>query len=192
MKRTSRDIRTANRYGVLRQIIAQSPTSRQELAAATGLSLATVATLVGELLDLRMITEVGFEDSDGGRPRGLVAVNAEGGALIGVDVAETYVHVELFDLSLTVLARAEEELRPGENEPAQVLAHIVSAVTSTVDQAGIPEERLLGVGVSMPGMVDREGGVSVFAPNWDWHDVPLLNLLSEHLPYELYLDNPLR
>lgn len=64
-KRTSRDIRTANRYEVLRQIIAESPTSRQELAAATGLSLATVATLVGELLDLRMITEVGFEDSAG-------------------------------------------------------------------------------------------------------------------------------
>ncbi|MEU1166194.1 hypothetical protein ABZ372_39660, partial [Streptomyces sp. NPDC005921] len=58
-KRTSRDIRTANRYEVLRQIIAQSPTSRQTLATATGLSVATVATLVGELLDLRMITEVG-------------------------------------------------------------------------------------------------------------------------------------
>ncbi len=70
VKRTSRDIRTANRYEVLRQIIAESPTSRQELASATGLSLATVATLVGELLDLRMITEVGFEDSAGGRPGG--------------------------------------------------------------------------------------------------------------------------
>ena len=42
MKRgTSRDIRTANRYEVLRQIIARSPTSRQELAAATGLSPST-------------------------------------------------------------------------------------------------------------------------------------------------------
>lgn len=70
LKRTSRDIRTANRYEVLRQIIAASPTSRQELAAATGLSLATVATLVGELLDLGMLTEVGFEDSAGAVPGG--------------------------------------------------------------------------------------------------------------------------
>ena len=52
VKRTSRDIRTANRYEVLRQIVAHSPTSRQELAAASGLSLATVATLVGELMEL--------------------------------------------------------------------------------------------------------------------------------------------
>ncbi|WP_327720138.1 ROK family transcriptional regulator [Streptomyces sp. NBC_00490] len=192
MKRTSRDIRTANRYEVLRQIIAASPTSRQELAAATGLSLATVATLVGELLDLSMITEVGFEDSAGGRPRGLVAVNASGGALIGVDIAETYVHVELFDLGLNVLARAEEDVRPGESLPEQVVGHVAAVVGQVVAQAGIEGARVLGVGVSVPGQVDRDTGFCEYAPNWDWHDVPLLDLLTEHIAYPLYLDNPLR
>ncbi|MDX3379848.1 ROK family protein [Streptomyces niveiscabiei] len=192
MKRTSRDIRTANRYEVLRQIIARSPTSRQELAAETGLSLATVATLVGELLDLRMITEVGFEDSAGGRPRGLVAVNAQGGALIGVDIAETYVHVELYDLGLNVLARATEQVRPGQSRPEEVVALIATATGSVVAQAGVDAARVLGVGVSMPGQVDRTTGVSEYAPNWDWHDVPLLDLLSDHIAYPLYLDNPLR
>ncbi|QFR01110.1 ROK family transcriptional regulator [Streptomyces phaeolivaceus] len=192
VKRTSRDIRTANRYEVLRQIIAKSPTSRQELAAATGLSLATVATLVGELLDLRMITEVGFEDSAGGRPRGLVAVNASGGALIGVDIAETYVHVELFDLALNVLARAEEDVRAGETLPEQMVGHVAAAVGSVVAQAGTEGARVLGVGVSVPGQVDRATGISEYAPNWDWHDVPLLDLLTEHIAYPLYLDNPLR
>jgi predicted NBD/HSP70 family sugar kinase len=192
VKRTSRDIRTANRYEVLRQIIAESPTSRQELAAATGLSLATVATLVGELLDLRMLTEVGFEDSAGGRPRGLVAVNTTGGALIGVDIAETYVRVELFDLGLNVLARAAEHMRPGESRPEQVVGHVTTAVGSVVAQAGIEGARVLGVGVSVPGQVDRVTGVAEYAPNWDWHDVPLLDLLTEHIAYPLHLDNPLR
>lgn len=192
VKRTSRDIRTANRYEVLRQIIAESPTSRQELAAATGLSLATVATLVGELIDLRMLTEVGFEDSAGGRPRGLVAVNTAGGALIGVDIAETYVRVELFDLGLNVLARAAEHMRPGEGRPEQVVGHVTTAVGSVVAQAGIEGARVLGVGVSVPGQVDRVTGVAEYAPNWDWHDVPLLDLLTEHIAYPLYLDNPLR
>lgn len=192
MKRTSRDIRTANRYQVLRQIIAASPTSRQELTAATGLSLATVATLVGELLGLGMITEVGFEDSAGGRPRGLVAVDASGGALIGVDLAETYVRVELFDLALNVLARAEEGMRPGESRPEQVVGQVATAVGSVVAQAGVESARVLGVGVSVPGQVDRDTGISAYAPNWDWHDVPLLDLLAEHIAYPLYLDNPLR
>jgi predicted NBD/HSP70 family sugar kinase len=192
VKRTSRDIRTANRYEVLRQIIAASPTSRQELAAATGLSLATVATLVGELLDLHMITEVGFEDSAGGRPRGLVAVDGSGGALIGVDIAETYVHAELFDLALNVLARADEEVRPGESRPEQVVGRVAAAVGSVVAQAGVAQERVLGVGVSVPGQVDRATGVAEYAPNWNWHDVPLLDLLAERIPHPLHLDNPLR
>ncbi|MFH9013352.1 ROK family transcriptional regulator [Streptomyces sp. NPDC017943] len=192
MKRTSRDIRTANRCEVLRRIIADSPTSRQELAAVTGLSLATVATLVGELLDLRMITEVGFEDSAGGRPRGLVAVDTSGGALVGVDVAETYVRVELFDLGLNVLARAEEDVRPGETRPEQVVARMAAAVGSVVARAGVEDTRVLGAGVSVPGQVDPATGVCGYAPDWDWHDVPLRDLLSERLAYPLHLDNPLR
>ncbi|MHC0428950.1 ROK family transcriptional regulator [Streptomyces sp. O3] len=191
MKRTSRDIRTANRYGVLRQLIAASPASRQELAAATGLSLATVATLVGELTDLGMVTEVGYEDSAGGRPRGLVSVHAAGGALVGVDVAETYVQAELFDLALRVLARAEREVSPRENRPDQIVAHIVAAVETVVEDAPVDPGAVLGVGVSVPGQVDREGGSAVYAPNWDWHDVPLRGMLAEQLPYPLHLDNPL-
>ncbi|MET8950246.1 ROK family transcriptional regulator [Streptomyces sp. NPDC004393] len=189
---TSRDIRTANRYEVLRQIIAHSPTSRPELAAATGLSLPTVATLVGELLDLGMLTEVGFEESAGGRPRGLVAVNASGGALIGVDLAETYVRVELFDLALNVLARADEEMAPGRTRPDQVVAQVAAAVDSVVARAGVEGSRVLGTGISVPGQVDRDRGVAEYAANWGWHDVPLLDLLAEHITHPLYLDNPLR
>ncbi|MEV6794491.1 ROK family protein [Streptomyces sp. NPDC051320] len=191
-KRTSRDIRTANRYEVLRQIIAGSPLSRQELAVATGLSLATVASLVGELLELGLLTEVGFEDSDGGRPRGLVAIAPTRGALIGVDVAETYVHVELFDLSLTSLAHTAVELRPGDQRPERVVAHIAAGVVSVVEQSGTDPDRVLGAGISMPGQVDRASGSVVYAANWGWRQVPLLSLLAEHIPYPLYLDNPLR
>ncbi|WP_338701783.1 ROK family transcriptional regulator [Streptomyces sp. Q6] len=188
MRRTSRDIRTANRYEVLRHIIADSPLSRRELAQLTGLSQATVATLVTELLDLGLLTDVGFEDSEGGRPRGLLAVAAGRGALVGVDVAETYVHAELFDLSLKVVARADREVRPGENRPEQVVALIADAVDEVLaGHAG----RVLGVGVALPGQVDREGGVSVYAPNWDWHDVPLRALLAERVDPPLHLDNPL-
>ncbi|MEW2493651.1 ROK family protein [Streptomyces nodosus] len=192
MRRTSRDIRTANRSEVLRRIIAHSPASRQELAAATGLSLATVATLVGELLDLRMITEVGFEDSAGGRPRGLVAVDASGGVLIGVDIAETYVRVELFDLALTLRARDDQGMRPGENRPEQVVARVVAGVGAVLARAGAAASRVLGIGVGVPGQIDRDRGVCAYAANWDWHEVPLLELLAEHLAHPLYLDNPLR
>jgi predicted NBD/HSP70 family sugar kinase len=177
---------------VLRHIIAAGTVARQEIAADTGLSLATASNLVGELLQVGLLEEVGFQDSGGGRPRGLVAVHRSGGVLAGVDVAETYVHVELFDTALTVLASVEEPLHPQENRPDQVIAHIVSSLRSVLSRAGVGHDQLLGVGVSVPGQVDRDGGVSVFAPNWDWHDVPLRDQLAAVLHVPLYLDNPLR
>jgi predicted NBD/HSP70 family sugar kinase len=191
-KRTSRDIRVANRFEVLRHIIAVSTVSRQEIATETGLSLATVSNLVGELLEAGLLVEVGFEDSGGGRPRGLISVQPAGGVLVGVDVAETYVHVELFDAALSVVAAVDVELHPEENRPEEVVGHIVSSVRTAVERAGATYDRVLGVGVSVPGQVDRSGGVSVFAPNWDWHDVPLRSLLAEQLNLPLYLDNPPR
>ncbi|MEU7871919.1 ROK family protein [Dactylosporangium sp. NPDC049140] len=175
----------------MRSVIAESTASRQRIAGETGLSLATVATVVGELITAGLLVEVGFEDS-AGRPRGLVAVAPAGGVLIGVDVAETYVRVDLFDAALHFLDGVEERLHPEENRPEQVVGHIVAAIRAVLQRAGIPARRVLGAGISVPGQVDRDGGVSVFAPNWNWHDIPLRGLLVESLGIPLHLDNPLR
>ncbi len=191
MKRTSRGIRTANRYRVLRQVIADQPVSRPGLAAATGLSTATVATLVGELIALGLLVEAGYEDSGGGRPRGLLAVNPTDAALVGVDVSETYVHAEVFDLAWTVLARAERQLCLGDSAPDRVVDAVATTVGAAVGQRAASGRRVLGVGVALPGVLDRRAGVSHYAPAWGWQDVPLLRLLAERLPHRLFLDNPL-
>ncbi|WP_129843563.1 ROK family transcriptional regulator [Streptomyces sp. RFCAC02] len=190
MKRTSRDIRTANRHRILRQVIAESPVSRPRLARGSGLSLATVATLVGELLDLGLLVEAGHEDSGGGRPRGLVAVNPRGGALVGVDLTDTHVHVEVVDTALRVLARARAPYRPAGRAPAEAAREVARVMRAAVARAG--RVRVLGAGIGVPGSVERDGGVLVHAPAWGWHHVPLLALLREHVPYRLYLDSPLR
>ncbi len=51
---------------------------------------------------------------------------------------------------------------------------------------------MLGVGITVPGLVERSGGVSMFAPNWGWHNVPLMQLLQARIDLPLYLDNPLK
>jgi len=174
----------------MRSVMAEPGVSRQAIAARTGLSLATVATLVGELLDAGVLVDVGFEDTTG-RPRGLVSVDPAR-VLVGVDVAETYVRVDLFDVALRFVGGVEEQVHPEENRPEQVASHIVSGVRAVLEHARIPAGRVLGAGISVPGQVDRQGGVSVFAPNWNWHDVPLRDLLAERLDIPMHLDNPLR
>ncbi|MFG2748345.1 ROK family transcriptional regulator [Streptomyces xanthophaeus] len=192
-KRTAQDIRRRNRFDALRCVFAApGPVSRQEIAAATGLSFATVANLVAELLEAGVLSEVGHEDSRGGRPRARLAVNAGRGALVGIDVAETSVRVELFDLALTVLRSVELPLPQADVRPDEVVATIVAGVEGLAAGEGAGLPRILGAGVSVPGLVEREGGVSVFSPYWSWRDVPLRSLLAERLSMPLYLDNPLK
>jgi predicted NBD/HSP70 family sugar kinase len=53
-------------------------------------------------------------------------------------------------------------------------------------------DRIIGAGVSMPGHVHPEVGVSVFAPNWDWRDVQIEKMLETRLRIPVYVDNPLK
>jgi predicted NBD/HSP70 family sugar kinase len=189
---SSRDVRRASRFEVLHQIYALGSASRSLLAGASGLSPATVATIVSELLNWGVLSEVSIEDSGGGRPRARLAVNPARGFVVGVDVAETYVQIDVFDLALQVHASDQQPLDAEHNRPDDVLDRIEQGVAAMLAEAGVPQSDVVGVGVSMPGQVDRVGGVSVFAPNFSWQQVPFIRLLSERLSLPLYLDNPLK
>ncbi|WP_260606724.1 ROK family protein [Streptomyces sp. WAC08241] len=193
VKRTAQDIRRGNRFDALRRVYAApGAVSRQDIAAATGLSFATVANLVAELIEADVLVEAGHEDSGGGRPRARLAVNAGRGVLLGVDVAETSVQAQVFDLELRVKHGVELPLPRGEVRPADVVDAIATAVEDLLTASDTPPSRVLGAGVSVPGPVEREGGVSVFSPYWSWREVPLRALLAERLAMPLYLDNPLK
>ena len=110
--RTVRDLRRANRTAVLQRLYFDGPLSRLELGPATGLSSGSVSNVVAELVADGLLEEAGSVDSDGGRPRTLLRVAPGSGHMIGVDVGETRVRVELFDLTLTELARANARWPP--------------------------------------------------------------------------------
>src|SRR5438445_635052 len=83
---TVRDLRSGNQSRALWDVYLNGPLTRQEIADHSGLSLASVSNLVGALLRQRVVEEVGLEDSNGGRPRGLLQVNPGHGYGIGVDL----------------------------------------------------------------------------------------------------------
>lgn len=192
MQSPSRDIRIRNCFSMVRHLLADYPASRPNLAVKTGLSVATVSNLATDLIDLGVIVEAGWEDSGGGRPRKLLAPNTGGGILIGVDVATTYVKFEAYDLALQVLSRIEEQVDLSEDTPEKLLDHITSGMAAL--RTTLPGREILGLGVSLPGQVDVAGGISVFAPNWNWRDVAFKQLLTERLELDvpIYLDNSLK
>ena len=104
---TVRDVRRDNRSVLLWSLFFRQPCSRQDLGWATGLSPASVSNVVREMIGDGIVEEAGSVDSDGGRPRALLRMAPGYGSIIGVDVGETRIRVEMFDMTMTVLARAD-------------------------------------------------------------------------------------
>jgi predicted NBD/HSP70 family sugar kinase len=196
--RTVRDLRRGNRAAVLRRLYFDGPMSRFELAPATGLSGGSISNVVAELVEDHLVEEAGTVESDGGRPRTLLRVAPSGGHMIGVDVGETRVRVELFDLTLTELARTERPLEHHGYDVEVVVGHIRDGIAEVLADTDIAPEQLLGVGIGVPGIVARTPGQGavVHGQTIGWEAVPLESLLRstcelpDSVPY--FIDNGAR
>ena len=192
MPRSAADIRRANTFDVIRAVHALSAPTRKVIATESSLSFATVSSIVADLVALGLVQEIGIQRQTTGRPTAQLALDPSHGILLGVDIAETYVHVETFDSSLKTLSFTELALDPHQNDARSVAGTVGDAIAQELNRDGREAKAVLGIGVSAPGQVDQAGGTSVFAPNWDWHNVPLLSLLHQTVDAPLVLDNPLK
>lgn len=195
-----RDLRRENRTAVLQRLYFDGPLSRFSLGPATGLSSGSISNVVAELVNDGLVEEAGSVESAGGRPRTLLRVSPTSGYMIGVDVGETRIRIELFDLTLTELARVERPLdaagprRIDRYDVAVVVRHLREGIAEVLQAAAIAPERLLGVGIGVPGIVARTAdGAVVHGQTIGWDAVPLermlrdSRLLPETVPY--YIDN---
>ncbi|WP_418287468.1 ROK family protein [Lentzea guizhouensis] len=185
---TVRDLRRQNRSVLLTALFLGGPLSRLQLSAGTGLSAATASTITGELLEEGLVTEAGSVESDGGRPRVLLRVNPAFGHVIGVDVGETGIKVELFDLAMTKLSAVDLPLTLV--EPGPVSSLIASGIGEVLSTAGVAASSVLGVGIGVPGTVEQGTSAVVHAQTIGWDAVPLERMIrSAGVEPPLFVEN---
>src|SRR5215213_3616897 len=136
---TVRDVRRANRASLLTDLFHGGRQSRQQLGDTTALSQASVSNLVGEMIEEGLVEEAGLVDSDGGRPRALLRVAPGYGYVVGADVGESRVLVELYDLAMSRLGVASYDLGTTGRDPAAAAATVLEGVGAAIDEAGIDE-----------------------------------------------------
>lgn len=179
-------VRTINRARVL-QVIKQGPSSRADIARATGLSQPSVGAIVSDLISRRLVSEGSRSVSTGGRPPTLVQLNAGAYAVAGIKLMEDHLVGAITDLEATVLADSEAPLSG--RSPDEVTAAMSGLVGDLLEIAGYTRDRLLGVGIGMAGVVDGRAGVCRYSPFFGWHDVPVAALAEEAMSIPVLVDN---
>jgi predicted NBD/HSP70 family sugar kinase len=186
---TNRNLRLRNRSALLSALFLDGPLSRQDLAERCRLSQAAVSNVVADLADDGLVADAGAVESDGGRPRTLLRVAPRFAVVAGVDVGETRVRVELFDLAMTPLAKADYPIDPTDLDPDLVVSHILTGLAAVTSAAGVSVAEVLGVGVGVSGMVEQGPEAVVHAQTLGWRGVPLERLLRVGTDLPLHLDN---
>jgi predicted NBD/HSP70 family sugar kinase len=186
---TVRDLRRDNRSVLLSTLFFDQPRSRPELSEATGLSPASVSNVIRELIGEGIVVEAGSVDSDGGRPRVLLEINPGYGYVIGVDVGEIRVRVELYDLTMTERAKVDYPLDPGRHDVAVIVEAILTGLSEVLERSGVNPSAVLGVGVGVPGIVEHGPDGYVHRQSYGWDSVPLERLLRAGTSLPLHVDN---
>jgi predicted NBD/HSP70 family sugar kinase len=186
---TVRDLRRDNRSVLLSSLYFDQPRSRHDLSETTGLSPASVSNVVRELIDEGIVAEAGSVDSDGGRPRVLLQVNPDYGYVIGVDVGETRVQVELLDLMMTERAKADYSLDPREHGADVIVEAILSGLDAVMANGSVSSSAVLGIGVGVSGIVEKGPEVLVHGQTFGWDSVQLERLLRSGTRLPLHIDN---
>jgi predicted NBD/HSP70 family sugar kinase len=186
---TVRDLRRDNRSVLLSSLFFDQPRSRPELSEATGLSPASVSNVVRELIGEGIVVEAGSIDSDGGRPRVLLQINPDYGYVVGVDVGEIRVRVELFDLTMTERAKVDYPLDPRRHDVGVIVEAILTGLDEVLARSGVSPPTVLGVGIGVPGIVENGPDGLVHGQSYGWDAVPLERLLRSETSLPLHVDN---
>jgi predicted NBD/HSP70 family sugar kinase/biotin operon repressor len=163
--------RERNRERVTAALREAGSASRSELARRTGMSRTTVSSIVGELEAAGVLIESEVDSGAsprGGRPPRRLSFSRAAGVAIGIDFGKRHLGVAAADLSHTILAEAQRPVRA--EDPAEAgLDAAVALVEEVMERAGVTPEQVVGVGLGLPGPIDRRSGrvgSSSILPGW--------------------------
>lgn len=176
----NRDVKKINRIRTIRSIFSCDRISQPELAAKVNNSWPTVLQNVKELMAMGLVQEVGTFESTGGRKARAFAPVRNARLAVGLEITQNHVGAVLVDLSGNLLHyERKKRLYERSDIYAEMLAGIVQGL---IEKEGCPVEKILGVGISLPGILDKEGQTLVYSHALGLRNVPTEEF-SRYIPF---------
>ncbi|MFD4946554.1 ROK family protein [Streptomyces sp. NPDC058239] len=177
----------ANLERVVRAVRMAGSLTQAEIARSTGLSAATVSNIVRELKDGGTVEVT--PTSAGGRRARSVSLSGDAGIVIGVDFGHTHLRVAVGNLAHQVLAE-ESEPMDVDASAAEGFGRAERLVKRLIETTGISPDKVIGVGLGVPGPIDVESGTlgsTSILPGWT--GINPSEELAGRLGVPVYVDN---
>jgi predicted NBD/HSP70 family sugar kinase len=179
--------REVNRRIILSLIREYQPISRAELARRMQVHRGTMTPLVRELVESGVVFEKGTAATARGRRPTLLCVRTRGRLVVAVDIRPGRSVIALADVSGHVLARDAFDTPDSPAELPDLLAAEVANLLRQHAPDGV--EGCQGLGIVLPGMVDRKTGRLIYAPRLGWRDVDLRSTVAQRVGMRCYIES---
>lgn len=156
-------IKLSNRVKILNIIAEKGEITKQEISDTLDLSVPTVINNVNELIEDGLVEEAGVAKSTGGRKPMIIRFKPDARFSIGVDISPNKLKLVLVNLYCEILYEYSEEIRDFNFK--DIIDKVYNIIEDVLKSRGIDRSMILGVGFSLPGLVDEERLVLENAPN---------------------------
>lgn len=184
------NVKISNRSAILKLLNDCGAMSRKDIAIELGLTPATVTLICTELLSAGILCEKGEveEEKRAGRRKVLIDINYQYRYVLSISIEAEMTCIAISDLKghcLDVIRIKTD----GTQEPNKFLKMVADESKALMWERGITKESVLGIGISVPGPVNRKTGVSQHAYRI-WNEaVPVGEIIKQHLDLPVIVEN---
>ncbi len=179
------EIKIKNRQMIYQHIRAHGPVSKQDIVVALQLSLPTVTQNLEYLKEHGLIDDSQQIKNTGGRNATAYTYIKDAKQAMGVYISAHHMNVVALDLAGGVLGQMRRRVKFNLDDDAY-LKEMGEAVEKVKEEAGITDEGLLGVGISVPGLVSGDGSRVVYGKTLDFTG-KTKEEIAKYIPYKIRL-----
>ena len=174
------DVRISNMSLILRHLQTSPALSRTSLARETGLSKATVSTLVAELCSRGLLVEEEPDLSGNvGRPSTGLRAAPRTAAGVGLEISGASLLLSIVDLTGEVIVRRSELVDDAEHLPDTTIEHVAAILSQALEQLTQQGTTVPGIVLAQPGIIDYADNTVHYSSTLEWHDVAVADRVRD-------------
>ena len=180
------ELKKMNRARIYRKFLSGGAWTRQELAGEMNLCIPTVAKNIDEFLGGGIIAEVGTKGNTGGRNASAYSLVSDLKLALGIEITRTHVAFAMLDLSGTIIASERYAFKFSDTD--EYYRKIGEMTEELINREGVDREKILGVGIGLPVLVEKNGRDIIYKKIIDFR-ADIHRRISAFLPYPVRLFN---
>lgn len=178
------------RNKMLNIIRSNTDISRNDVKKISAYSMTTVLGAINEMVSEGLVIEEQCEDARVGRKPTWLRINPDGGYFIGVGFNRNQLHCVTLDFAGEPVFVQETDIDREHKNAEAVIGLIKQKIRQALDYLGKKNQRVIGIGLGVPGYSDLQAGVAISYNHLNgWENIPLKNIVEEAFGIPCYMDN---